>query len=836
MPKVTPQINNFNAGELSPKVEFRNDIEKYYSGATTLENVIPLVEGGVTRVPGTYYVTSTKSNGAARLVKFAFSTTQQYILEFGNLYIRFYKDEGQIVLAYSAWLTGQAYTVGLLRTNAGSYYRCLVAHTSGTFATDLAAGYWVVTTATDLAYEIPTTYATADLFKLNIFQSADTMIICHKGYPTKQLTRTGHTSWTLTNFVAKKEDAFTITAATKANPCVLTLTYTDTAWAISTGYTVGNIRTHENEHYYCAVAHTSVDDADLFLADVAKGYWRELTIPVTGDIMCVSGITGMTELNDRFFDVGTVTDNVDTLSVQLSGINSSAYSAYTSDGTAQKSVYGTTDNCPACGTYYEQRLLLGGTTNNPQTFTGSQSADFDNFTETDTDDGAITYRLNSTTVDAILSMLGHDSLVVFTDGGIYKVGSSSLDKPMTASNITVRKFFNIGAKDIQPELVTDSVMWTTRGGNTIRKIGYNLEEDKPIAVDMCRLAKHITYGATSALSGIKQMAFQREPLPILWCIRNDGQLIGLTYETQENVFAFFRVKTDGNFESIAVIGDQDEEEQLWTIVNRTISASTKRYVEYFKPIEFFSQIKDCFFVHSGLTWIGSAAVTITGITKANPAVVSAVNSYSGGELVKISGVTGMTQVNTGLTKAYTVANPTGATFELQGITSVGWDTYVSGGEAIEVKKTFTGLEHLEGESVNVVIDGTVAPSETVASGSITADYYGNKVHVGLPYTSTVTTTKLNSGSQQGSVRGKKQRINKATVVFYETFGAKVGKDADHLETIPFGTGIPPTLFTGDKDVSIDSDWNSSASLTIVQDIPMPMTVLGVVPHVTVNEN
>lgn len=788
MPKVTPQINNFNAGELSPKVDFRNDIEKYYSGCRTLENFIPLVEGGVTRTPGTYYVTSTKTSGIALIIPFGFSTTQQYILELGNEYIRFYKDYGQIESAPST------------------------------------------------PYEITSPYSSADLFQLTVFQSADIMWICHESYPTKQLTRTGHTSWTLTNFVPKIEDPFTITAATKANPCVITLTYTDTAWAISTSYSIGNIRVYENEHYYCAITHISVDDADLFLADVAKGYWRKLTIPATGDIIYVSGVGGMTELNDRFFNIGTVTDNVDTLSVQLTGVDSSAYTIYTVGGTAQKSLYGTTDNNPSCGTLFEQRLGLGGSNNNPQTFNLSKSADYDNFTSTDEDDSSIQFTISSTRVDRILSMIGHDQLILTTTGGVYKAGSTSLDEPMTPYNISVRKFFSIGAKDLSPELVTDSIMWVTRGGNAIRKLGYNLEEDKSIAVDMTRLAKHITMGSTQATSGIKQMAFQREPLPILWCIRNDGQLIGLTYETQENVFSFFRVVTDGLFESVAVIGDENEEEQVWVIVNRTINGSTVRYVEYFKPIEFFSQIKDCFFVHSGLTWDGGDPVTITGITNANPAVVSAVNTFSGGELINISNVEGMTEVNTGLTKAWTVANPTGANFELLGITSVGWGTYTTSGEAKQVIKTVTGLSHLEGETVDILGDGAVVPSEVVTSGSITMDWYCNLAHIGKGYSSIVEPMKLNAGSQQGTARGKKQKINEVIVSFYETFAGKIGRNQDNLKPIKFGTGIPPALFTGDKPYDFDGHWDTEATLTIVQDKPLPMTILGVVPHVTVNES
>ena len=122
MAKATPLIVSFNGGEVSPKIDARSDITKYQSSCKTLENFIPLVEGGATRMPGSYFVIETKnSTKESRLIPFHFSTVQAYVLEFGNLYIRFYKDEGQIVLAYSAWATGQAYTIGLLRTDGGGW-------------------------------------------------------------------------------------------------------------------------------------------------------------------------------------------------------------------------------------------------------------------------------------------------------------------------------------------------------------------------------------------------------------------------------------------------------------------------------------------------------------------------------------------------------------------------------------------------------------------------------------------------------------------------------------------------------------------------------------------
>ena len=150
MGKQLLAVPSFTAGELSSSMEGRTDFAKYFSGCTRIENFVVLPHGPVSRRPGTYYVSEVKtSSDKTRLVPFTFSTEQTYILEFGDQYLRFYKDNGQI-------------------TSGGS------------------------------AYEIATPYTAAQVFDLKFAQSADVMYICHESHAVRKLSRTGHTSWTLT--------------------------------------------------------------------------------------------------------------------------------------------------------------------------------------------------------------------------------------------------------------------------------------------------------------------------------------------------------------------------------------------------------------------------------------------------------------------------------------------------------------------------------------------------------------------------------------------------------------------------------------------------------------
>jgi hypothetical protein len=793
--KATPLVNNLNAGEISPRIDARSDVEKYHTGCRVLENMVPFMEGGASRLPGTYYANEVKvSSTATRLIPFHFSTVQAYVIEFGNLYIRFYMDDGVIMDGISV-------------------------------------------------YEIASPYATADLFKLKFVQSADVMYIFHPSYPPKKLTRTAHTSWTLNDFVAKIQHHFEITAITKANPAVVTVTWTDTGWAASTSYTEGDIVTNGNYHYYCLLSHTS---GTAFSTDFAIGYWQRLDLPEAGDIVYIESVQGMTEVNNLFFTLGTVTDGAGTITMQLSGIDSSAYGAWTAGGLVQKAKYGTADNRPSCGAFFGQRLVLAGSNNEPQGLAASVSGDYEDFTEDATIDSAsISYVISSGKVDRIRWMLGEEYLILGTTGGVWK-----FNLPVTPTTVppSAHKHVFVGVQDIQPQTVGDFIFWVTRSGLSLRQLTFDLSTDKYRAPDMTRLARHITAGTSIATSGIVDMSYQQEPIPILWAVRADGTLLGFVCDIMEKVFAWFRVVTDGLFESVAAISQDGEEDQVWVVVNRTIGGSPVRMIEYFMPHEFYSQIKNCFFVHSGLSFDGGAAVNIAGITKANPAVVTvdawpangAGTDLVDGDKVMIEGVVGMTQVNQTypLAAPFTVAgaNKGALTFQLSGINSSAYTAWASGGTVKIVKNSFTTMDHLIGESVVALADGYPCPAETVAAGgNVTFDYYGNQVHAGLEYIPEVEPMKLDAGSQQGTARGKKQRIHKVTCCFYETGeGVKMGPTSAKLRDV--GELDAGELNTKDVSFQFPGGWAGDATMHIRQTKPLPMTILALVPRLDVNED
>ena len=147
--------------------------------------------------------------------------------------------------------------------------------------------------------------------------------------------------------------------------------------------------------------------------------------------------------------------------------------------------------------------------------------------------------------------------------------------------------------------------------------------------------------------------------------------------------------------------------------------------------------------------------------------------------------------------------------------------------------TVTGLDHLEGETVAVLADGAVHPDATVVAGAVSLDRAASTVHAGLAYASKLQTMRFEAGSRDGTAQGKTVRIHDVTVRLWNTLGARVGFD-DEVDTIPFRASsdpmdAPPRLFTGDKRIKFNKGYSRAPRVTVVQDQPLPLTVLAVLP-------
>jgi hypothetical protein len=197
------------------------------------------------------------------------------------------------------------------------------------------------------------------------------------------------------------------------------------------------------------------------------------------------------------------------------------------------------------------------------------------------------------------------------------------------------------------------------------------------------------------------------------------------------------------------------------------------------------------------------------------------------EFVRITGVVGMTQLNG---NSYMVKNKTADTLELYGtdgvtpLNGIDFGLYVSGGLIEKVVKILTGLDHLEAKTVAVYADGVEMGQEVVVAGAITIDQYAAKIHVGLPYTGKMWTQRLGHFSPV--------RIPEALLLLSKSRGGKIGSDEASLKAIRYDT---VDLKTGAQRVTIGGRFSEEGSIMIVQDQPLPMSILGIVGKLNVGE-
>ena len=601
MARSAPSLSSFVAGEISPRLEGRTELDKYRAGLSELLNMIVHPHGGVSRRPGTEFLGEVKNSATkSRLVPFQFKTSDTYILEFGDSVMRVYRNGGQVLdaaktisgatqanpvvitatghglsngaevfissVAGMTQLNGRNYKIANKGTNTFELQDLFGANIDGTGFSAYSSGG-----TADPIFEVATPYAAAKIFDIRFVQSADTMFLVHPEFAPRTLTRSGHTTWTF------------------ATPTFIDGPYLNqntTATTLNPGATTGT-----------GVA--LVASADLFAS------------------------TDVGRLVKLHGGNATITAFTDAQNVAVT-INSNL-SASTATADFSLGAWSDTTGYPSTVTFFEQRLVFAGTTDEPQTMFFSKNGDYLNMTVGTNDDDAIIYTIASNQVNAIRYLSATRVLTIGTTGGEYVLTTTN-DGPVTPTNAQIRKYSNYGTALVEPVQVADVTLFLQRAKRKLREFRYAGEVNTSgyTAPDMTILAEHITEG------GMLDMTYQQEPDSIVWMVRNDGVLIGMTYRREEEVIAWHQHKLGGTYtgthegaasktydyglvESIATLPGETAEDELYMIVKRTIGGATKRYVERMTTFDFGEDTTAAFFVDSGLTYSGGATASLSGL-------------------------------------------------------------------------------------------------------------------------------------------------------------------------------------------------------------------------------
>jgi hypothetical protein len=408
----------------------------------------------------------------------------------------------------------------------------------------------------------------------------------------------------------------------------------------------------------------------------------------------------------------------------------------------------------------EERLTFTGNATQPLTTWSSKVGDFTDYSGGTDDDDAITFSLVGTgRQNRIRWVIPKDALIIGTVGGVHLLGASKVDEALTPTNVRARLQTTKGSEDVAAIMINQAVLFAERGGRKIRELLFDFNSDSYKADDLTVFAEHIM--GTGTTDGVVDMAYQRTPDPMLWCVRNDGQMAVMSYERDQKVFAWSRFVTedstsDSSFESVAVIyGGARSEDEVWVTVKRTVNSSTVRYVERFKSRNWGTDDEDAFFVDSGFTYDSTATSTIT-----------------------------------------------------------------------------TGLDHLVGETVQILGDGVVFDTDVVdGSGDIDLKINGvtttaSTIQIGLGYTSTLKPMKLNI---EGQGRAATYKILEGVLSLYKTMRGEWGSSTSNLNPLKYRkagqTSAEFPMTTDDIIMEFEGGHSRSGDVIVRQTDPVPMTVL-----------
>lgn len=762
-------------------------------------------------------------------------------------------------------------------------------------------------------YQITTPYVEADLQEIYYAQSADVITLTHPTYEPRELSRTADTSWTLAAITFEPGIARPTTCAGTGSAGAVTTRYKITAVSgedfeeslpgteandVITNITQANpgVVTTSGAHGYSngdevliksVVGMTQVNNRVFVVAGVAATTFQLKDTNTTSYTAYSSaGTSGRTSI----VVVALAAAPASAIALTWDAITEAKeYNVYKETGLFLRGVYGfigvaqsnafndegtdpdTTDtppvfqnpflltgNYPSTVSYYQQRLMLANTDNNPESVFGSQTASFKNFSTrfpVQSDD-AVSFTLAGRQVNEVRHMVDLGTLLILTSGGEWQVQGDGAGI-LTPSSINAKQQGYNGATTLPPLVVGGSAIYVQSRGSVVRDLGFDFQIDGYRGNDLTIFSSHLFDGYT-----LRDWTFQQIPHSIIWAARSDGTLLGLTYIREHQVFAWHRHDFDGTVEQVCSV-PEGTEDALYIVVKRTISGlaalggSTRRYIERLKT-RAVDDIEDSVFLDSSLSYNGentntTHTMTLSGgtnwtytetLTLTSSAAFFTTSDVgnqifltgSGGDIIRFTIVTfsSSTVVTGTVHKTVPVS--------MRNTAMAVWS------EAVD---QVSGLWHLEGETVGVFGDGFVVASPnnaaydgttvTIANGIATLEKPYAVIHVGMPYISDIETLDIDTVSGE-TLSDKKKLVSKVTMFVETSRGIFVGPkpptddDDDPLEGLyevkireTEGYDEPVDLTTGTVDVNIKPEWNANGRVFVRQVDPVPLSVLSIVP-------
>lgn len=740
MPESIVQ-RSFAAGELSPAHAARADLVKYLTGLKTAKNFFVRKEGGISNRAGLRYVATTKANSSgdseeAILLRYVSEQAGESVLiEMGDGYFRFFLNGAPVEVEDAvAWDGSDEYLQGDIVSVSGVNYYAMEDNTGA----DPASGDpWYPMPGVLL--EIPHHFGQ---HKANWSQSGQVITLTHGEAAAAELVYGGITTWVLRLITTEPW------AAAPANGM-------GTAGAVGTRnyayvVTAARLETYEETEGSTPIAVALCAEPTADAPNVLT--WDAVTGAAEYYVYCdqfENGVFGFigTAATNAFNDPGIISDFAVTPPIARD-IFAGGADPHVSVTHQQRRTFA---NFPGAGDQVDMSR-----TGFPFNFGISSPLQ---------DDDAIRFQLAGSSNHAIQWAVSLTDLILGTGGGLWAVRGTLDGGVLAPGAVDAKENVHAGAHDKAPIVAGNTIIYLQARGKVLRDARFNDNVGGLDSRDLTIFSGHLFEPSTFA-----RIDYAETPHSIVWCIRNDGVLLGLTYIPDQEIWGWHRHETqNGDFEEVCVIPEAGED-IAYFIVRRTIDGETVRYIERMEsryiPEGDGEFAIAAFFVDSGLSYHGDGANSFSGL------------DHLDGQVVAV----------------------------------------LADGEVI-----------YDGDP-----DGDDAETFTIAGGELDlpgAELYED-VHIGLPIRYADAET-LALDVQGSGVLAANKRVGSVTIlVDRSSRGFLVGPDADNLTTDAAQSWEgSDTEFTGQIEVNVDASFNPYGRVFIRQPNPLPLTILGIVPNV-----
>ena len=499
---------------------------------------------------------------------------------------------------------------------------------------------------------------------------------------------------------------------------------------------------------------------------------------------------------------------------------------------------------PGSVTLHDNRLWFGGTTTRPQGLLASKVGGYFNFNVDDASaDDSIDLTIAGDQINEIKHLLSGRHLQVFTDDAEFYVPSGATT-PITPDNVVIRKQTPYGSSDVAPKVFDGATIFMQRNGKSAREF---LFQDLEQAYSGSSLSTRASHLLTSPLDMSVLYGNETRPEQIAFIVNNDGTIAYFHSDRSEKIGGWGLWTTDGNFKSLAVVG-----ENMFATVERTletafVSLAGSDFIpannKVTKTGHGISTGQDTRLLFSGTyptsttadgstyNWSKDTTVYVYSIDANN---FNFHTTYDGAIVNNSATLISFSDTGVGAARVVDPTSPATSTvyylekFGNEDDIPLDCSKVITSGSAAT---TWTGLSHLEGAYVHVNSGNHSLGEHIVANNQVDISE-GNitSVRVGLNYTPEAETMPVDTQLQDGPLTGEPRRIIRCVVDLSDSLSLVVnGKDLI-TRKVTDDLSLPPSAITDRKEFYL-SGYSRTPTITLTQNDPLPLRVLGIMMEV-----